>query len=182
MTFTFTVDAFPDYTKFDPTEKVFAAIQIIDDEDEVEDETREPCTQGFKTASYGETGLNITTGGTDKAIELTVTGTATADGDNYDVPTFGDLPVDAVEIDLTLPVEEGKNYTITQHNPGFAVLYPDQFPDDTKTQEYKGSVFYQEPYQIVLAETYTPVEITVTEKDAAEPKFTIAINHTVTFE
>lgn len=181
--FTFTVDAFPDYTKFDPTEKVFAAIQIIDDEEgDSEDETREPCTQGFKTASYGETGLNITTGGTDKAIELTVTGTATADGDNYDVPTFGDLPVDAVEIDLTLPVEEGKNYTITQHNPGFAVLYPDQFPDDTKTQEYKGSVFYQEPYQIVLAETYTPVEITVTEKDAAEPKFTITINHTVTFE
>lgn len=181
--FTFTVDAFPDYTKFDPTEKVFAAIQIIDDEEgDSEDETREPCTQGFKTASYGNTGLNIATGGTDKAIELTVTGTATADGDNYKVETFGDLPVDAVEIDLTLPVEEGKNYTITQHNPGFAVLYPDQFPDDTKTKEYAGSIFYQEPYQIVLAETYTPVEITVTEKDAAEPKFTITINHTVTFE
>ena len=28
-TFTFTVDAFPDYTKFDPTEKVLASIQII---------------------------------------------------------------------------------------------------------------------------------------------------------
>ena len=183
MTFTFTVDAFPDYTKFDPTEKVFAAIQIIDDEEgDSEDETREPCTQGFKTASYGETGLNITTGGTAKAIELTVTGTVTAGGENYNVEDFGSLPDEAVEIDLTLPVEEGKNYTITQHNPGFAVLYPDQFPDDTKTKEYKGDVFYQEPYQIVLAETYTPVEITVTEKDAAEPKFTITINHTVTFE
>ena len=180
--FTFTVDAFPDYTKFDPTEKVFAAIQIIDDEDEAEDETREPCTQGFKTASYGDTGLNITTGGTDKAIELTVTGTVTAGGDNYNTNDFGSLPDDAVEIDLTLPVEEGKNYTITQHNPGFAVLYPDAFPDDTKTKDYAGSIFYQEPYQIVLAETYTPVEITVTEKDAAEPKFTITINHTVTFE
>ena len=30
-TFTFTIDAFPDYTKFDRTKKVFAAIQIIDD-------------------------------------------------------------------------------------------------------------------------------------------------------
>lgn len=179
--FAFTVDAFPDYTKFDRTERVFAAIQVIDDEAEAEDETREPCAQGFKTASYGDTGLNITTGGTDKAIELTVTGTATADGNNYDVATFGSLPDDAVEIDLTLPVEEGKTYTITQHNPGFAVLYPDQFPDDTKTKDYEGSIFYDEPYQVVLAETYTPVEITVTEKDAAEPKFTITINHTVTF-
>ena len=180
--FTFTVDAFPDYTKFDPTERVFAAIQIIDDEDEGEDETREPCTQGFKTASYKDTGLNITTGGTDKAIELTVAGTVTAGGKNYDTLVFGTLPEEAVEVDLTLPVEEGKDYIITQHNPGFAVLYPDAFPDDTKTKEYNGSIFYQEPYQIVLAETYTPVEITVTEKNAAEPKFTITINHTVTFE
>ena len=180
--FTFTVDAFPDYTKFDPTERVFAAIQIIDDEDEAEDETREPCTQGFKTASYGATGLSITTGGTDTDIELTVAGNVTAGGDNYDTVAFGSLPEDAVEIDLTLPVEAGKTYTITQNNPGFAVLYPDAFPDDTKTKDYEGSIFYDEPYQVVLAETYTPVKITVAEKGAAEPKFTITINHTVTFE
>ena len=30
MTFTFTLDAFPDYTRFDKTKKVLAAIQIID--------------------------------------------------------------------------------------------------------------------------------------------------------
>lgn len=29
MTFTFTMDAFPDYTKFDKTQKVFSAIQVI---------------------------------------------------------------------------------------------------------------------------------------------------------
>lgn len=178
--FTFTVDAFPDYTKFDPTERVFAAIQVIDDEDEAEDETREPC---FKAASYGTTGLNITTEGTGRNIELTVDGTVTAGGDNYDVATFGSLPDDAVEVDLTLPVEAGKTYTITQTNPGFAVLYPDAFPDDTKTKDYEGSIFQNEPYQVVLAETYTPVTVTVTEKGAKEskPKFTITINHTVTF-
>lgn len=176
--FTFTVDAFPDYTKFDPTERVFAAIQVIDDEDEAEDETREPC---FKAASYGTTGLNITSEGTGRNIELTVAGTVTAGGDNYDVATFGSLPDDAVEVDLTLPVEAGKTYTITQTNPGFAVLYPDAFPDDTKTKDYEGSIFYDEPYQVVLAETYTPVTVTVTEKGAKEPKFTITINHTVTF-
>lgn len=32
-TFTFTLDAFPDYTKFDKTKKVLAAIQIIEDKD-----------------------------------------------------------------------------------------------------------------------------------------------------
>ena len=32
-TFTFTMDAFPDYTKFDKTKKVFAAIQVVDDEE-----------------------------------------------------------------------------------------------------------------------------------------------------
>ena len=32
-TFTFTMDAFPDYTKFDTTKKVFAAIQVVDDEE-----------------------------------------------------------------------------------------------------------------------------------------------------
>lgn len=48
--FTFTVDAFPDYTKFDPTERVFAAIQIIDDEEgDSEDETREPCEETVTT-------------------------------------------------------------------------------------------------------------------------------------
>jgi hypothetical protein len=30
-TFTFTMDAFPDYTRFDNTKKVLAAIQIISD-------------------------------------------------------------------------------------------------------------------------------------------------------
>ena len=177
--FSFTVDAFPDYTKFDPTERVFAAIQIIDDEEEAEDETREPC---FKAASYGTTGLNITSEGTGRNIELTVAGTVTAGGDNYDTVTFGTLPEDAVEVDLTLPVEAGKTYTIAQTNPGFAVLYPDAFPGDTKTKDYEGSIVQNEPYQVVLAETYTPVKVTVTEKGVEKPKFTITINHTVTFE
>ena len=36
-TFTFTMDAFPDYTRFDKTKKVLAAIQIIDDVSELDD-------------------------------------------------------------------------------------------------------------------------------------------------
>lgn len=36
-TFTFTIDAFPDYTRFDPTKKVLAAIQVITDSEGTED-------------------------------------------------------------------------------------------------------------------------------------------------
>lgn len=33
MTFTFTIDAFPAYTKFNKTKKVLATLQILDPED-----------------------------------------------------------------------------------------------------------------------------------------------------
>ena len=39
-TFTFTMDAFPDYTRFDKTKKVLAAIQIIEEADEVDSGVR----------------------------------------------------------------------------------------------------------------------------------------------
>ena len=42
-TFTFTLDAFPDYTKFDQTHKVMCAIQVITDAVDSAEETREPC-------------------------------------------------------------------------------------------------------------------------------------------
>ena len=39
-TFTFTIDAFPDYTRFDKTKKVLAAIQVVTEADEAEELTR----------------------------------------------------------------------------------------------------------------------------------------------
>lgn len=47
-TFSFTLDAFPDYTRFDPTKKVLSAIQIITDPEGEEDLVR------IKTASEDE--------------------------------------------------------------------------------------------------------------------------------
>lgn len=48
-TFTFTMDAFPDYTNFDRQHKVFAAIQIVGEENihpsEPEDVEEEPCAE-----------------------------------------------------------------------------------------------------------------------------------------
>ena len=49
-TFTFTMDAFPDYTRFDPTKKVLAAIQIITDGGADEDAHR----PGTPSASFEE--------------------------------------------------------------------------------------------------------------------------------
>lgn len=43
-TFTFTMDAFPGYTKFDGTKKVLAAIQVIESETEDEEDERAVCT------------------------------------------------------------------------------------------------------------------------------------------
>lgn len=43
-TFTFTIDAFPDYTKFNKTEKVLAAIQMIEDA-ELSEEDRVACVE-----------------------------------------------------------------------------------------------------------------------------------------
>jgi hypothetical protein len=40
-TFTFTIDAFPDYTRFDPTKKVLAAIQIITEAEGAEEVKRD---------------------------------------------------------------------------------------------------------------------------------------------
>ena len=49
-TFTFTIDAFPDYTRFDGSKKVLAAIQIVSDDDE-EDETRQATSHTFGTTT-----------------------------------------------------------------------------------------------------------------------------------
>ena len=43
-TFTFTMDAFPDYTRFDHTKKVLAIVQIIEEEDGDEEESGRPAT------------------------------------------------------------------------------------------------------------------------------------------
>ena len=45
-TFTFTMDAFPDYTRFDPTKKVLAAIQIVESESDEADEIRTSTAAG----------------------------------------------------------------------------------------------------------------------------------------
>lgn len=196
-TFTFTLDAFPDYTKFNRTKKVLACLQVISDADDNADATREPCqegmvtgggqvaTQAFNYAGYGNSGLSIVKSGTDKDVQLTVTGSNVVSGADvsYDAATFEGLAsgVDVVEVDLKLPVSAGKTYTITQVNPGFAEFYPDSFPDNTKTKDYSGDELITEDFQVLICEGQDPVTLTVVDKDTAETVFTATITSRVTF-
>ncbi len=185
-TFTFTMDAFPDYTKFDKTHKVLAAIQVINEEGEEADDTRQPCTQGRSTFNYssynGVTGLDIIKTGTDTNVQLAITGELAADADNlYDTAEFGTLSVDAVEMDFDLPVKADKTYTIKQENPGLNTLYPGSFPTNIKEKDYTGQLLLDEPYQIVLTEGKSPVKITVTQKDTQKVIMIINIINSVTF-
>lgn len=50
-TFTFTMDAFPDYTRFDHSKKVLAAIQIIETDDENSDKDRAATDHTFKPSA-----------------------------------------------------------------------------------------------------------------------------------
>ena len=47
-TFTFTMDAFPDYTRFDNTKKVLAVVQIIEEADESDSSEREATAHDYK--------------------------------------------------------------------------------------------------------------------------------------
>lgn len=47
-TFTFTMDAFPDYTRFDNTKKVLAVVQIIEEADEGDSSEREATAHDYK--------------------------------------------------------------------------------------------------------------------------------------
>lgn len=61
-TFTFTLDAFPDYTKFDGTKKVLAAIQVVeseDDEDAGEDFARRGHCTPVDPSGSGEEWDNV---------------------------------------------------------------------------------------------------------------------------
>ena len=54
-TFTFTMDAFPDYTRWDRTKKVFAAIQVIEDSDTLTDFERLGTPHNYEGTDYGTT-------------------------------------------------------------------------------------------------------------------------------
>lgn len=128
-TFTFTMDAFPDYVKFDQTHKVLAAIQVITEAVSDEEDKREVCQPGeeepagFKqTASSDATGATVNiTKDTDTVCNISVTGSSVVDNAKDD-PMFNlndeliDTP--AMVMTVNMPVDEkGGTYHIKQTNP-----------------------------------------------------------------
>lgn len=150
-TFTFTIDAFPDYTKFDKTHKVLAAIQVIEDEDESGEEYRDNCDATPANTS-GDTNEPETADVTLASVKVGETEATAGENNVYtaEVATAGDYTV-------TATVTDSANATATLK------------VGDT-TVESSGTV-------TVSADEATTVDITVTNGDATET-YTLTINVT----
>lgn len=133
----------------------------------------------INVTGYGTANLSVVENSSTKdSLEITVSGSS--DGQQYDVDVFGDLTDigDAVELDLALPVETGKTYTITQTNPALKTFYPTEFANGVKTKSYTAAEL-AEGYGLLLMEGGTPVTVVMTEN--GKTVMTITINNQVTF-
>lgn len=167
--FTFTLDAFPDYTKFDRTKKVLAAIQVISDEDETADESRTPC-QAQTITSYDSESADVTvrlTSNTEDAATLEVTGTVS--GQAFDTETFGSEIQKGVQIDVTVPVAaDSTQYKVVSTNPAYSAYFEEdpRIDGDVKTQTVAGSDIT--PINVILtaeSSSGTPVTLEITGID-----------------
>ncbi len=178
-TFTFTMDAFPDYTKFDPTHKVLAAIQVITDESGETEGVRQPCesaedmnTNKAAVKSNESTVTAYICG--DDNNNIVVTGTST--GDNYDKDLFGTVPVDVTEITLTLPTsKDGGDYTVIQNNPALAHFSGNGVVGTKKTKTYTVSAGDTLDYSFLVSEDGGPIDIELQKADGTSiVKYVIA--------
>lgn len=143
-TFTFTMDAFPDYTKFDQTRKVLAAIQVISDESGETEASREPCSENITSYEPAE-GSGATADVTVDFVENSATAalvevTGSASGKAYDSALFGSDVPQGVQMMLQVPVEADSTvYKVVTENPVYT-YYPDdnRIENGKKTQEVDG--------------------------------------------
>lgn len=166
--FTFTLDAFPDYLKFDRTKKVLAAIQVISDSDEDAEGTRTPC-QAQTITSYESDAADVNvrlTSNTENAAVMEVTGSIT--GQAFDTTSFGSEIKKGVQVDVTVPVaQDNAQYKVVSTNPAYSKYYKDdpRIDGDVKTQVVAGSDIT--PINVILtAESVgTPVTLEITGVD-----------------
>lgn len=117
-TFTFTVDAMPDFTKFDRTHKILAGILIIEDEDEDDEGFRAECVKPFKqtaTVENGDVSVSITNNSEDSCT-ITVRGTDVTP-DELDPDWWGDFADDAIVLEINMPVDGAGEYKLVSKNP-----------------------------------------------------------------
>lgn len=164
-TFTFTMDAFPDYTKFDQTHKVLAAIQVITDETGETEGSREPCSENVGTyESEADVTVNFVSNSATEA-ELDVTGIVT--GKAYDTETYGDTIPEAAQISLQIPVEsDSTKYTVVTTNPAYEKYFStdDRIEGNTKTQTVDGAELADGLLVILTKESNTtPITAKITK-------------------
>ena len=166
-TFSFVMDAFPDYTKFDPTKKVLAAIQLISDESGQIEGVREACGETVTVyesdaANVSVTFMSISADKAEIEVEGTVSGMA------YNTEWYPGGPAKAVQFILEMPVEPTAKYELVTENP----IYDDYFASDpsivgnVKTQERTGAEL-AEGLAILLSEEPGDVTVSLSRITAA---------------
>lgn len=182
-TFTFTMDAFPDYTKFDQTHKVLAAIQVITDETGETEGSREPCSENVGTYESDAADVTVSfVSNSATAAELDVTGTVT--GKAYDTEAYGDTIPEAAQISLQIPVEsDSTTYKVVSTNPAYSKYFSTdhRIEGDTKTQESTGQDLADGLLVILTKEKpETPITIKVNKVNGDFEK-TYTINNKINF-
>ena len=182
-TFTFTMDAFPDYTKFDQTHKVLAAIQVITDETGETEGSREPCSENVGTyeSEAADVTVNFVSNSATEA-ELDVTGTVT--GKAYDTEAYEDTIPEAAQISLQIPVEsDSTKYTVVITNPAYEKYFStdDRIVGNTKTQTVDGAELADGLLVILTKESNTtPITAKITKINGDFEK-SQTLNHKLSF-
>lgn len=187
MTFTFTMDAFPDYTKFNATKKVLAALEVITEAAEAADEVRQEC--GPIEASTKDENITLVYGKDNvgnSVITMTAEGTD-IDGraGNYDKELFGDIPGNATELELNLSVEPGKKYRVVQTNPALGAYFSN---DPAVTGNIKDKTYepnqLNDGYALILSDKdgSITVELYDVDSDNTNPRQKVTIDNKLKFK
>lgn len=135
----------------------------------------------FDITGYDSADLNIDYEQVENGVQVTVTG-ENIDGDSYDSVLYPGIEdkADVVQVVLSLPVEEDKTYTVKQTNEVLKTLYPLDFANGIKQQDYSGADLI-DGYAVLLSESTKPVTVEVTDKAAKKVIYTVTINSEITF-
>lgn len=177
-TFTFTMDAFPDYTKFDQTRKVLAAIQVITDETGEIESTREACAEGISTyeSEAGKVEAKfLMNSATAAAIDVT----GNVNGKAYNTEWYGDAIPQAAQVTIQVPVEaDGTVYKVETTNPAYSKYFASL--GDTKVQERTGEQLVDGVTLILAGDTPGDITLAVSKVNG-DFKKVYTVQNNVTF-
>lgn len=178
-TFTFTVDAMPDYTKFDRTHKVLAMIQVIEDEEEEDEGVREACIErAISTTALGATVKTLSNDETAAEVEITGTKIMENASKNKLFNANNEL-VGKKAMVASIPMD-GEKCIIRQVNPALEIYKTDTFVYETddnefvKVKEYPATGKADE-YEFLVMENVPEITIEVNKGGTIN-----SVSHTIT--